>query len=246
MKKLIMNKRFRDLIIKVRSKINGEKRFPPDFTSQEIDTIRFVTPYTKTSRERIHAMIQAVEYIQSKSIPGAIVECGVYRGGSMLAAAKTLLNYGECDRELYLLDTFEGMDQPTERDVTYKGLVAVDERHNRKKWSYCSLDEVKHVMALVPYDESKIHYVEGKVEDTVPDQAPDQIALLRLDTDWYESTKHELEELYPRVVSGGLIIVDDYGHWEGAKTAVDEYFDKIGDNVFLNRIDYTGRLIVKP
>ena len=84
------------------------------------------------------------------------------------------------------------------------------------------------------------------VEDTIPNQAPKEIALLRLDTDWYESTLHELEHLYPRLVSGGVLIIDDYGHWRGAREAVDEYIDKHKLKLFLTRIDYTGRLCVKP
>ena len=86
----------------------------------------------------------------------------------------------------------------------------------------------------------RIHFVEGKVEDTIPAHAPERIALLRLDTDWYESTRHELEHLYPRLSRGGVLIIDDYGHWQGARQAVDEYF---GDAhaALLNRIDYTAR-----
>jgi O-methyltransferase len=83
------------------------------------------------------------------------------------------------------------------------------------------------------------------VEDTLPDQAPERIALLRLDTDWYASTKHELEQLYPRLAEGGVLIVDDYGHYEGARRAVDEYFRAAGEPVLLNRIDFSGRLVIK-
>jgi hypothetical protein len=84
------------------------------------------------------------------------------------------------------------------------------------------------------------------VEETVPERAPERIGLLRLDTDWYESTRHELEHLYPRLVPGGVLIVDDYGHYEGARRAVDEYLDASREAVLLNRIDYTGRVAVKP
>ena len=83
------------------------------------------------------------------------------------------------------------------------------------------------------------------MEDTIPKNSPEKISILRLDTDWYESTKHELEYLFPRLSSGGILIIDDYGHFKGAKKAVDEYFTKNKIQYFLNRIDYTGRLIVK-
>jgi O-methyltransferase len=97
-------------------------------------------------------------------------------------------------------------------------------------------------MQSTGYPSDRVHYVKGLVEATVPQQAPDEIAILRLDTDWYESTKHELEHLWPRVRPGGVLIVDDYGHFEGARRAVDEFF---GPGVFLHRIDYTGRLVLK-
>ena len=87
--------------------------------------------------------------------------------------------------------------------------------------------------------------VPGLVEDTVPSQAPEVIALLRLDTDWYKSTWHELEHLYPRLSVGGVLIIDDYGHWEGARRAVDEFIEAKGLRLFLSRIDYTGRLAIK-
>ena len=90
-----------------------------------------------------------------------------------------------------------------------------------------------------------VHFVPGPVEQTLPDHAPDPIAILRLDTDWYASTRHELEHLFPRVAPGGVLIVDDYGHWEGARRAVDEYFARSDDRILLQRIDYTGRIGVK-
>ena len=107
-----------------------------------------------------------------------------------------------------------------------------------------TLDEVAApTCAATGYPAERLHFVEGKVEDTIPEQAPERIALLRLDTDWYESTRHELEHLYPRLSPGGVLIIDDYGHWEGARQAVDEYFK---GEVYLHRIDYTGRLAIKP
>ena len=88
--------------------------------------------------------------------------------------------------------------------------------------------------------------VKGKVEDTLPGHAPDHIAVLRLDTDWYASTKHEMEHLYPRLARGGVLIIDDYGHWAGSRQAVDEYLAEHGIHLLLNRTDYTGRMALKP
>jgi O-methyltransferase len=107
-----------------------------------------------------------------------------------------------------------------------------------------ALAEVQAAMRSTGYPEHQIGYVSGRVEETIPESAPSEIALLRLDTDWYGSTRHELEHLYPRLVSGGVLIVDDYGHYAGARQAVDEYF--AGRPILLARVDYTGRMAVKP
>ena len=87
--------------------------------------------------------------------------------------------------------------------------------------------------------------IEGKVEETIPGQAPGAISLLRLDTDWYESTAHELKYMYPALSAGGVLIIDDYGHWRGSREATDEYFSS-HSRVLLNRLDYSGRIAIKP
>jgi hypothetical protein len=107
------------------------------------------------------------------------------------------------------------------------------------------LADVKRNMALTGIESDQMIFVKGKVEDTIPNTIPEQIALLRLDTDWYESTKHELIHLYPKLIKKGILIIDDYGHWKGCKEAVDEYFAQHKIHLMLNRIDYTGRLAVK-
>jgi hypothetical protein len=223
----------------------------PDFEPAHFDVMRQVQPYTLTSPERIFAVIEATRYITRRRIPGAIVECGVWRGGSMMAAARTLQLLGDTDRELYLFDTFEGMSAPTDHDVDFVGqradnLLATTERKEDGIWVCVSLEDVQQAVGTVGYPASRIHYVRGKVEDTIPANAPDQIALLRLDTDWYESTRHELEHLYPRLASGGVIIIDDYGHWKGSRQATDEFIAATPDFGLLTRIDYTGRLAIKP
>jgi hypothetical protein len=88
-------------------------------------------------------------------------------------------------------------------------------------------------------------FIKGKVEETIPGTLPKEISLLRLDTDWYESTLHNLVHLYPLLRKGGILILDDYGHWQGARKATDEYFARENIIPFLSRIDYTGRLYVK-
>ena len=210
-----------------------------------------VSPYTMTSPERVLALINAIRDLQKSSIHGDFVECGVWKGGSMLAAALTLDSLNNHDRDLYLFDTFSGMTQPTEEDVDISGVEAVDlldqeERSEESNiWCLAGLAVVKKTMGMSCYPEKQIHYVAGDVLNTLTDNVPEKIVLLRLDTDWYESTKHELEVLFPRLVTGGVLIIDDYGHWKGAKKAVDEYFADNDVSISLHEIDYTGRIAVK-
>ncbi len=224
---------------------------------QDQAVIDFVRPYTMTTPERVYALTQAVRYISRAKIEGAVVECGVWRGGSSMAVARTLLEDDDGGRDLYLFDTFEGMPTPTSVDRDPHGRPALErfERSrtgpDRSSWDEASLEDVRANLALCGYDAARLHFVKGKVEDTIPGApdgvpAPDRIALLRLDTDWYESTRHELIHLYPRLAPGGVLIIDDYGHWQGSRQAVDEYFASSAPPVLLNRIDYTGRLAVKP
>lgn len=223
---------------------------PPDVDDDARNVIETVAPFTMTSPERILALRDAVNHVARHRIPGAIVECGVWRGGSMMAAALTLLASGD-RRQLWLFDTFEGMSPPAEADRDVHGtdaatLLSAEDRATGDTWCYSPIDDVKANVLATGYPESLVHFVQGRVEDTIPGTIPDEIAILRLDTDWYESTKHELAHLYPRLSPGGVLIIDDYGHWQGARRAVDEYIAATGERLFLSRIDYTGRLAVKP
>ena len=229
---------------------NYKGGFPPDFDQPVIDTIRRVAPFTSTSGERLYVLCKSVEYIVKNNIPGDFVECGVWRGGSMMAVAHTLLRLGDTSRRLYLFDTFEGMPKPGEKDISFRGEDASItwrelNRGDANGWCYASLEEVRRNMLSLGYEADKIHFVKGTVEQTLPSAAPDSIAMLRLDTDWYTSVRHELDHLFPRLTRGGVIIVDDYGHWEGARQATDEYIKEHNLPLLFNRIDYTARIGVK-
>jgi hypothetical protein len=223
---------------------------PVELDDADRAAIAAARPFTMTSVERLAALVKAVRYIAANGIAGSIVECGVWKGGSMVCAARTLLNVGDAGRDLYLFDTFEGMPAPTEHDRSHHGHAASDllrdDREDGLIRAVGPLEVVKGAMGATGYSASRVHYVQGKVEDTVPAGAPERIALLRLDTDWYESTRHELEHLYPRLVPGGVLIIDDYGHWQGARRAVEEYFAKVRPVPLMNVIDYTGRIAIKP
>jgi O-methyltransferase len=227
------------------------ERFP-DVPARVLDHIHGVTPFTMTSAERLVALCDAVSYLVRNGIEGAMVECGVWRGGSMMAVAQTLLSHQICDRDLWLYDTFEGMSEPGKVDVDLRGAAASrllaeqDRAVAHSVWCRSPLEEVRQNLQSTGYPQAKVRFVEGKVEETIPQNLPETISLLRLDTDWYESTKHELEHLWPRLVPGGVLIIDDYGHWQGCRRAVDEFFSSRQIAICLCRIDYTGRMAVKP
>lgn len=223
-----------------------------DYNKLQLAVYNKIKQYTMTSIERVAALVLSVEYVIKRNIPGSFVECGVWKGGSVMAMALTLKELGVTDRLIYLYDTFEGMSDPTDKDErTFDGEKAINllnsqsnNKINDATWAYSSLEEVKYNVKRTGYSEKNIFFIKGKVEDTIPDNLPGDIALLRLDTDWYESTKHELNYLYPHLSKGGVLIIDDYGYWRGSKEATDEYFS--GDNfTLITRIDDTGRLIIK-
>lgn len=227
----------------------GAQSLPPDLSSEDRRIIDRVRPYTMTSVERILSLIHAVRYVVRTGVPGSVVECGVWRGGSMMAAALTLLRETDVRRDLYLYDTYEGMSEPTADDQTYDRQSAArlleTTPRGRGLWCESPLEDVKRNLESTGYPSERLHYVRGKVEDTIPGTLPGVTAILRLDTDWYESTQHELEHLYPLLARRGILIVDDYGHWLGARRAMDEYVAAHRLPLYLHRIDYTGRLAVK-
>ena len=213
-------------------------------------------PYTITGIPRLIALVDAVRYCLSREIPGDFAECGVWRGGSVLAMILTLQELGIDDREIHLFDTFEGMTAPTEHDVSPIDPPALAtwrdaERREERAWAglfdpeHFNEDRVRETLLATGYPGERLHFVKGPVEETLPARAPERLALLRLDTDWYESTRHELEHLYPRLVEDGVLIVDDYGHWAGSRRAVDEYFAGHPPAPLLSRIDYSARIAVK-
>jgi len=180
-----------------------------------------------------------------------MVECGVWKGGSSMPVALALKGLDAMDRDLYLYDTYSGMSAPTDIDVSpiygrasdlFSRSKTSDDTSN---WCRSTLEEVRMNMRSTGYPERKIHFVQGKVEDTIPGCIPGQIALLRLDTDWYVSTKHELTHLFPRMTENAVLIIDDYGCWEGARKAVDEYIEQHRLKLFLVRIDASAYATIK-
>lgn len=210
----------------------------------------FVKPYTMTSVERMYYLYTAARYLAQAKVEGDMLECGVWRGGSMMLVAKALMEAGDTSRTLHLFDTYEGHPKPDSKlDVDMWGNKAVDEWVDLRKtdetsdWGRVSIDEVRANMQSTGYPTERVKLVKGMVEKTAAANAPEKLSLLRLDTDWYASSKVSLEVLWPRLVVGGVLIVDDYGHYKGQRQAVDEYF--VGNPQLMHRIDYSCRAVVK-
>ena len=217
------------------------------YSKQYRGIFKIVSPYTLTKLEAVQSLIDSVKYLTKNNIKGDFIECGVWKGGSIMTMIKTLQELNLNDRDVFLYDTFTGMSKPTSEDIAsngrigselYTGIPNDDPDAN-------PLEEVQRNVSSLNYDENKIHYIKGKVEDTLPNNTHEKIALLRLDTDWYESTKCELEHLFPKLVNGGILIIDDYGDWNGAKKAVKEYLKQNNHAVMLHRLPGNERIGVK-
>lgn len=226
--------------------------FPVELTSQDQAIVEFITrnELTMVSRERLYTTLMACRHVAGEGVEGDFVECGVWRGGNSIIAADVFRRMAP-HKTVYLFDTFAGMTTPSELDVSQSGVPAAEkffkgQRAGFNEWCYASLEEVKSNFSKAGLDPQNIRFLPGDVLDTLQADSnlPEKISVLRLDTDWYESTKFELETLYPRLVEGGVLIVDDYGHWGGAKKAVDEYFET-HPRPFLQYTDYTGRVGIK-
>jgi O-methyltransferase len=212
---------------------------------------RLTKNYTTTSRERRYVLYKAVEYVVKAKIPGDLVECGVWKGGSSMIMAYTLLKMGDNKRKIWLYDTYAGMSKPTEEDKTFdESSYAIDywkksQRGNYNLWAFSPIAEVKKNMLSTGYPEKNLIFIKGKIEETIPKEMPSKISILRLDSDWYESTYHSIKYLFPLLSPGGVLILDDYGAWAGAKKAVDKYFKEKNINILLSSIDNDSRIGIK-
>jgi hypothetical protein len=227
-------------------------QLPVEASSDDAAQIAALRPFTMTSATRLWSLVRAVRYLESEGIGGDFVECGVWRGGSVMAMAGELARLGASERKIWLYDTFSGMTDPSSRDIeAVSGTPAqqlmettpVGDGNN--VWCVAGLDDVRANVATTGYPMDQFVFVEGDVAVTLQTHAPERVALLRLDTDWYESTKVSLTQLFPKLAVGGVCIFDDYGHWQGARDAVDEYFTERNYQPLLLPIDFSGRILIK-
>ena len=237
--------------------LNPRNEATPEATDEHLKIMKTCSEYTMTPRSCQWALIQSVEWIANKKIEGDIVECGVWRGGNLILCG-LMLKTLDIDRLIWGYDTFTGMSEPTENDysiynpkLTSFSLVKSKWSKNQattqgtNAWNYVAKDEVASNFSK-EVGTNNLKLISGKVEDilVVKSNLPEKISILRLDTDWYESTKVELEVLFPRLERGGVLIIDDYGYWGGSRKAVDEFFERYGF-VWLHRVDYSCRLYIK-
>lgn len=226
-------------------------KYPQDFQPFTRRLWDLVSPYTMTTQERVVNLEYAVRYLVAAGIPGDIVECGVGAGGSMMATAYTLLDLGVRDRRLLLYDTYRGMAEPTDDDVSVFGKPAKRKYERRMKdgvstWHNYPLPDVERNLARSGYPADRLQFIEGYVQDTLPGNDSAVIALLRLDTNLYESTKAEMEYLFPKLAPGGVLLIDDYYRWLGQRKAIDDYLAGRGIHLLLVRVDDHSAMGIKP
>jgi len=205
---------------------------------------------TMTMSGRCRSLWDQCQEVFRHHVPGSLVECGVWRGGSAAVMALAARSAGQ-DRALHLFDSFEGLPEPTEIDEA----KAIDYSGGRAGGKLSSIDRCKagleevrgFLFGQLGLDPARVHFHVGWFQDTLPADAPTlgPIALLRLDGDWYESTAVCLEHLYPLLSPGGIIVLDDYFAWAGCKKATDEYRAKHGITAPLRQIDREAVFWVK-
>ena len=232
---------------------NFEKKLPFPAVEAKKEIIKLIdlaSKYSMTGKLRMYILAEAIKHVSKKSLKGDFVECGVWKGGNLILMNKLNSLYN-LNKKIFGYDTFDGMSEPTDLDIDINKQKAKkimsdtlkdDSRENIHCYSPID-DVVKNIKAHC--DITNIKLIEGMVEKTLTleKNLPEQISILRLDTDFYESTKVELEILFPKLVSGGVLIIDDYGHWEGPRKAVDDYFSE--NKYWLHYVDHTCRYLIK-
>lgn len=248
-KKLLLKSNYK--IETLDSWYNRQENFLAEIEENDANFLKKINKYTMCTPANHWAIIQAMNHIKKNGIKGDLVECGVYKGGNIILFDYLNKKFS-LNKQIYAFDTFEGMSEPGDHDIDLKNKSAKLTKNNYEdhniKWCYSSLDEVKkNIVKFNSHISNNFKFIKGDVIKTLNNKnnLPEKISLLRLDTDFYESTKKELEILYPKLEKNGVLIIDDYGHWQGAKKAVDEYFNTKNNFHWFHRIDYASRLFIK-
>lgn len=224
-------------------------RFPIEADKEIIEFIKISKQFSMTDLHAMYVLSQAILKAKTNKLDGDFVECGIWRGGNVLLL-KLLNDYYKLNKSIFAFDTFDGMTAPSKFDIDFQNISAEEQLNKNDKSEdkknihcYSELETVKKNISKYT-NLNNIKFVKGPVEKTLLDieNLPEKISILRLDTDFYESTKIELNVLYPKLVQGGVLIIDDYGHWKGAQKAVDEFFDK---KEWLHIINNSARYLIK-
>lgn len=213
----------------------------PDMLEDDFwSVVDVVRPHTMLTVEALYEIYRAVRYLATAGVPGDLVECGVFMGGAVRAATEWAHQAGLAPRPFHLYDTFAGFPEGTAAETDFLGNEIKMYGHPHFR------DVVAEVVGGSPWPKESFVFVEGDVAATLRTTRPERIALLRLDTDDYASTRAELEALYPLVEPGGVVMIDDYGHFRGARQATDEYFAGLARPPLLHRVSYAVRSGLKP
>ena len=254
--KTIAKKIFKHVGYQISISKHNEKynNLPVELNNYECELIKFVyeNQFTMTSIPRLVNTLKSCKYVVENNIPGDFVECGVWRGGNGILARKYFDHVGS-KKKVWMFDTFEGMTEPGIHDKKHGFNILAKIKYDKSlnenyvDWCYASLEDVKNNCIKSNINLNDVCFVKGDICKILLSKKnlPDRISVLRLDTDFYESTKSELEILYPLLSKTGVLIIDDYGGWEGSKKACDEYFIKMKEKIFLQVIDKTGRSGIK-
>lgn len=218
----------------------------------EIELIEYIykNEFSMASIPRLINTLLSCKYAVENDIPGDFVECGVWRGGNGILA-KMVFEQMKSKKKVWMFDTFTGMTKPSQFDTFNKSNKHAEKKFLRtykgshSEWCYASLEDVMQNCKVSSIDLLEMKFIKGDVSETLTDarNLPKEISVLRLDTDFYESTKIELQVMYPILSQAGVLIIDDYGYWQGSKKAVDEYF--INKKPLLNVVDFAGRSCLK-
>jgi len=232
--------------------LRKNENYIAEISTKESAILNDIKDYTMTSVPSQWSLIQSINHVIRNNVEGSFVECGIFRGGNIILMSK-LLEEHKVEKNIFAYDTFQGMPLPGRDDFDLRGNSSIDKflkvrnsENEGSQWCYCNIEDVKNNIKKFNINYLKnINFIKGKVEETLLDikNLPKKISLLRLDTDFYSSTKIELNILFPLLEKNGILIVDDYGHFMGAKKAVDEFFYE--KKTWFHRVDYSTRLLIK-
>ena len=194
------------------------------------------TAETMVGRARLDNVLDCTARALVDGVPGDLVECGVWRGGTAIFLRAILAAFGDPERRVWACDSFEGLP---EADADRYPMDVPMQLHTYKQLAV-GIDEVKANFARYDLLDERVDFVHGWFRDTLPTLAVERIAVLRLDGDMYESTIDALTNLEPKVSPGGFVIIDDYGGIEACAEAVDDYRASAGIRALIHKVDWTG------